>query len=86
MELSTQNNILGKHFDLFMLSKSFMLYPDELQGIYQDQTLSNPNVNEYERRGKGVDGIAYREQTYNDVDFAFDYEYQDPNISDVEIL
>lgn len=77
MELSTSENILGKHFDLSILSKSYMLYPDELQGIYQDQTLSNPNVNEYERMGKGIDGISYTEQTYKNVDFAFDYEYQE---------
>jgi len=81
MELSRERNVLAKDFMPNINSSHHCLYFPELVGIMtDDEGLSKPNVDEYERRGKGVAGVDYAEQSFKDQPFTNTIEYNEsPN-------
>lgn len=77
MALSSLDNILGKHMFPNFLSKNHVLYFPEAVGVITSGGLPQPNVDEYERKGWGVDGIAYREQTFRDQPWSMEIEHNE---------
>ena len=77
MDISQLTEILGKHWKLNLLSSKQVIYSDETGGVVQEQKLSNPNLDDYERYGKGISGVAQRSRTYKDQPVTFGIEYQE---------
>lgn len=75
---STETNILGKNLRMILNSQHHIQYETDLKGIQTDENLmDNPNVDTYERRGWGTDGISYKEQTFSDQPWTMGFEYQE---------
>ena len=81
MDLVTNANILNKKMFPNFLSTDHVLYFPEAVGVIQALGRDDPNVNDYERMGSGVDGISYKESTFKDQPWDMEIEYNEAIIN-----
>ena len=72
----SQRTIRAEAFKWIINSKNHILYPLS-NAITSDGGLPNRNVDEFERRIHGIQGISYREQTYTDQPWSAEAEIND---------